>query len=200
MVINDDFLMTRCLRGAIPKFDPKTITRINDAKIEANENLRRMLMGRWVLVVLIFLNALMLYSSFTSLYEGINSGGLPSGALSPVVLTGAIKGIIVSAVFTVMPLVVLAIIFRVNPVLCLTLAFVFYLLGLVISFVNGGSWAVLQGYGLKGAIITALAVPLYCGIRLRQAAKKLKELGVSQTELVRLTKKLKPLQRTKRPE
>jgi len=197
-IMNDDILDAQAIGGSSPEFDPKTITRINDAKIEANDNLRRMLMGRWVLIVLILLNVFSLYVAFNSLYESIGTPGT-STSLSPQVLAGGIKVLLISAIFTVLPLVVLAIIFRVNPILCLALALGFYLLGQVISFLNGGAWAVIQGYGVKAAIITALTVPLYCGIRWRQAAKKLRELGVPPSELIQLTKKLKPLGRTKRP-
>ncbi len=179
-------------------WDSKKRIAVSDAIIEVNDNLRRMLMGHWVLIGLVLFNIFALYVTYNTIYEGIAPNNGSAYGTDPAVVAGAIKIVLITAVFTLLPFLILSVIFRKKPVLCLGLALGFYLAGQVFTLFSAGGWAVAQGYGVKAAIITALAVPLYCGIRWQKSLKSLREIGYSSSLIKNARKKLKPLPRLRK--
>ncbi len=173
-------------------WDSKKRIAASDAIIEVNDNLRKMLMGHWVLIGIVLFNIFALYVTYNSIYESIGSG------VDTTVVSGSIKVVLTTGIFTLLPFVLLAAAFRKKPVLCLALALGLYLLGQILTLFTAGGWAVAQGYGVKAAIITALAVPLYCGIRWRQSLNKLLEIGYPSSSIENAKKQLKPLPRLRK--
>ena len=168
--LDGDFLQSA---GSVT--DPQTIVRINDVKIHLNDNRKKVLYGRYTLFAVVVLAA---FAGFSQYYY--TDGG--EEALIGAMVTGAVYLVCAIASFR-------------YPLAGLAIGLSIYALDhLSLLVLNPGAF--LQGWGIKVAIITGLALSVHAAIERKKLVRQLAEFPLPSSE-VEAAVKLREVRRTK---
>lgn len=179
--VHDDLLDEGLLRNPTPEWDQKTITRINDIKIDINDHLKKMKQGRIVLWALAGLSCVGIFlSSYFNLADASPMEIALEGAVLMVLYIGA------------------ALMFKSRPVLALSIGLGIYVVyQLLTAMVLPES--LIRGILIKVVILYGLGRAISSASELKGLVERLRKYGVPREELDKLMTTLEPIRKTPRP-
>ncbi len=179
-IIMHQDILDDSLHNANPEFDPKTITRINDLKIEVNDHLKKILIGRYALIALVALSLLAIAITLVV--------GNPAVTTNEIVAEGAVLAILYAGC---------AFLVKRNPLLAFSLGLGLYLLYMiVVGLIDPASFV--QGWLIKIVVIIALVRGISGTLEAKKLLQKLRDMGVPRRETEIVFNELQPIPRTKR--
>ncbi|MBC6996692.1 hypothetical protein QWY85_02155 [Neolewinella lacunae] len=167
-------------QNAEPEFDPKTITRINDLKIEINDHLKKMLQGRYTLIALVALSFLAIAVTLVV--------GNPAVTTTDIIVEGAILVVFYAG---------LAFLVKYNPLLAFSLGLGLYILYQLLTGIVDPS-SIVKGWLIKIVVIIALSRAIHGAVEAKKLLQKLRDMGVPRRETDIVFNELQPIPRTKR--
>jgi len=169
------------LTGEHQNWDPRTITKINDAKIEINDHLKKIKQGRLVLFALAGFSLLGIVSAR---YYITSSGVIQEDVL--------IEGIVLIVIY-----LGAALYFPRNPLVSLAVGLsVFGLVHILSAIVEPAS--LYQGIVIKSIFLYGLLRGVFSAQTIRRQVTALQHYGVPRRETEEALRKLKPLRKTPR--
>lgn len=176
----NDLLDESLLGSSTPEWDGKTITRINDAKIELNAHLKQIKRGRLILWALAGLTVIgIIIGSIFNPYDATLADILIEGLVLFGVYTGA------------------ALFFNRNPLVAMSVSLGIYLLFVFLSALSVPE-SLARGIIFKIIIIAGLGSGIYASIEAKRYLKLLRGYGVPKDELSNYFSKLEPVPKTLR--
>ncbi|WP_020569154.1 hypothetical protein [Neolewinella persica] len=178
--MHDELLDESLLGSSTPEWDSKTITRINDAKIELNAHLKQLKRGRLILWGMTGLSVLGIFAgSYFNPYDADLSGILIEGLILISVFSG-------SALF-----------FNRNPLVAMSISLGVYL---AFQLLTGLAFpeSLARGIIIKIIIVAGLGSGIYAASEAKRYLKLLRGYGVPKKELENYFSELTPVPRTPR--
>jgi len=163
-------------------WDPKERVRLNDAIIEANDNLKKVTAGRYLLFGLAVINLLMITIEYFS-----------AEALTPDMIAGYIAVIVV----VVLPYGLFGVLYPRKPLLFLILGLVLYLIFLVLGSLMLGQ-SLVQGFLWKAVKLSLFGFGIQGIVQWNKYLNKLKGLGFPAKTIEEAKRKLLPINRLRK--
>lgn len=178
--MHEDLLDESLLGSSRPDWDSKTITRINDAKIELNAHLKQLKRGRLILWGMAGLSVLGIF---------VGSYANPYGA--------ELSGILIEGLLLISVFAASALFFKRNPLLAMSVSLGVYL---IFQLLTGLAFpeALARGIIVKIIIIAGLGSGIYAALEAKRYLKLLRGYGVPKGELENYFTRLEPVPKTLR--